>query len=794
MQYLDIGAVRPALEEVEQLLTEISQEPLVEADDVAEDLTGELNALQGTRDTIVDSGMDQSTANVISQAVEGFLIRHPLREFTYTKSIEGIGAALEELDDKRQNVLQRLWKWLVSKLQSASEWLKRLFGRGGKGEQVLESAKAMAEDVQSNRKPGNVSKMAKDPAAADQEARIEPQGEKSGSYEDFVEKHKQYAEPLQAEWAQIVQKIRDDKILSTICAAPDSVESFFTHMEQVQGKTQQVRAVLDKAANAVRAKQPVQQLVQSVNEARQELYKLFGGEDASVLEGIRQQVFTEQSAAKFDSIDYDVLVPLMNKVTGNIPAANAEQRISELDQLAKAVQSFEAIADTNVFKRIDATERNALISAMQHLTQDVVKFVSVFNQDWTLALKIYTGVMSFYKQESAFYYKTIASIQKAANEVFEEADRNALYDNFKRMGFAMDLTAEDMRRRGVGTESLQDTLAALDAALESMDVPHPGDVPHYGNIFSGGSGLMAALESEDNLEDKQGFFAKIKEWFTRFVNWVKSFFVKSVKAADQKVEAVVEKKKETVQKEEAFQSQAKPMRPEVQAHFDKMFADSNWYAKQAGRETVEQFFASPQSKMYAVFAHGGAGEAERVINQITNANTKLWVGLKVINNTAALVQISTGEQMKAIDKGFEEFQALLAKPRPAPKSLKEVGEFMGVAIQKSPLLKSVRWTTFESMVAETMDKIDAILAKGGVDTNQPSDVQAAAKRLQAAINSILVLSKMMTYTLSQVYFPTYLKKEEFVKAMFAGQTDLVPTKEEMAALTLDARWNPKVTL
>ncbi len=792
MQYLSIPKLLPALEEMEQLLTEISQEPLVEAEDVCEELTNELDGLQSTRDTIVDSGMDQNTANVISEAVEGFLMRNPMREFTHSRSIEGIGVALEEIDDKRQNVLQRLWQWLVNKLQSVSQWLQRLFGKDGKGEQALDSAKAMAEDVQNNRKPDNVSKMAKDPAAADQEARIEPQGPKSGKYEDFVEKHKQYAEPLQAEWAQILEKIRADKILSTICVSPESVNSFFTHMEQVQSKTQQIHTLIDKAANAVRSNHPVEQLVQEVGQIRQEIYKLFGGEDESVLESIRQQVFTEQTSTKFESIDYDELVPLMTKVVSNMPAANAEQRIRELDQLSKAVKNFEGIANTNVFKRIDPTQRNALLSSMQGLTQDVVKFVSSFTQDWTLVLKIYTGVNSFFQQERSFYYKTIASIQKAASEVFEESDRNALYENFKHMGFSMDLTPEDMRRRGVGTESLQDVLDGLDAALESMDVPYPGPVPVYGNIF--GSGLMAALEAEENLEDKEGFLTKIKEWFKRFVNWVKSFFVKKLQAADQKVEAIVEKKNEAVKKESAFRTQQPSIRPEVQAHFDKMFADTGWYAKQPGRESVDQFYASAQASLYNALAHGQGGDIEQLVRKITDANTKLWLSLKAVDDASTLINIAAGVNMQEINKGFEEFQAYLGKKHSPPQSLKEAGELITVAVQKSALLKSVRWVTFETMVEDSMGKIDSLLGMGKFGNAQPMAVQDAAKKLQGAVNSIVILSNMMTYTLGQVYFPTYLKKAEFLQAMFEGESKLPPTQGELHDLSMDVRWNPPVKL
>lgn len=799
MQYLNVVELLPSLEEMENLLTEISQEPLVEAADVEEELTGQLASLQTTRDDIVTVGMDQGTAMVISEAVEGFLMRNPLREFTFRRSIEGLGVALEEIDEKREGILQRLWKWLISKIQAATQWIQKLFSRDGKGEQVLDSTKAMAEDVKNNRKPDSVNKMNKDPAAADQEARIEPQGEKSGSYEEFVEKHKQYAEGLQAEWARILGKIRENKILSTICVSPESVTSFFSHMEEVQDKTQQVRTYLDQAAAAIRANKPVEELVQGVMAARQNIYKLFGGEDATVMEKIRQSAFTDQTAAQFDDIDYDKLVPIMTGIVNNIPAANAQQRVNELTQLTKAVQSFENIANTNVFKRVDATQRNALLSSMQGLTQDVVKFVSAFTQDWQLALRIYTGVNEFFQQERAFYYKTIAAIQKAATEVFEEGDRKALYDNFKHMGFAMDLTPEDLRRRGVGTESLDDALSALNAALESIDTPHPGEVPAYGNIFTGG-GLMAALESEENLEDKPGFLNKLKEWFQRFVNWIRGFFAKKVESEEKKAEIITEKKKEKTEKEEAFaQSQGTTkaqavtkVRPEVKAVFDAKMKDSIWYMSSQVHSDVIKFADSRKANLYFVLATSEASKALQLMNAIASDQSRLWLGFKAINSPEGLVNLASGQIMSNMDNNFKQLQQILTNVEFSTATLNDVCELIVAASTQQTAVNTGRWRSLNRQIVESTDSIDKIL--GDIPSYQhPAAIQDAARKLQAAMSACSTMSTMALDTYSMICFPTFINYTAVINEIFEGES-VKPSEAEIKLLSLDPRWNPPIKL
>lgn len=802
MQYLFVDKVIPALEEMELLITEISGERLVDADDVAEELNAELDDLQATRNKITTDGMDLATADAINAAVESFFIHTPRRTFTLKPSIEGVRPALEVVDQQTEGVLSKLWKWLLDRLRAAREWLAKLFGKGGKADEAIQQAKDMAEDVTNNRKPGNVSKMVKDPVAADQEARIQPQGPKSGKYEDFVEKHKQYSEGLKADYDRMMKVIASNKVLSTICTSPESVDSFFTHMGSVQDKTGQVRNLVDKAANLVRSKAPVEQVVSQLASIRQELYQLFGGQDASVMESIRQQVFTDQTAAKFESIDYDKLVPIMTKVTGNVPAANAQQRINELDQLTKAVTGFEAIANTNVLQRLDPTERNAILSAMRAMANDIGKFTAAFTQDWGLVLQIYTGMNTFFQQERAFYYKMIAAIQRAASEVFEDADRQALYDNFKHLGFAMDLSPEDFKRRGVGMESidLSAAFAELDLALEEIDVPHPGDVPSYGNIFAAGSsGLMAALEEEAKPEDKQGFFAKIKEWFLRFVNWVKSFFIKKVDAAEKKVEVVVEKKKEQTQQEESFaQSQGttreqavSKVRPEVKAIFDKRFNDSIWYVSSKLISRVNAFLDSRQGGLFFALAGEHYSKIVSLMADIANNNTRLWLAFKATTDAAGLVKLASGENITSMGKNFQQIQQLITDTKTSTATAADLGAVVIAANRGDDFMRSNRWYVFKDNVMDAMNTVQRII--GGDLNAQPAEVQQAAKNLQQAMNACMTMANMVSHTYSLMCFPTFIDHHAAVLEMFEEE-QIKPSEAEVKLLTLDPRWNPPFKL
>ena len=798
MQYLFVDAALPALEEMEQLMTEISGEPLVEADDVADDLNSQLDGLQETRDRITSVGMDLKTADIIAAATEGFFIHTPRRTFTNEPSIEGMRAALEAVDGQTENVLTRLWKWLMERLQAAREWLAKFFSKGGKGEEAIAQAKEMAEDVKNNRKPGNVSKMVKDPAAADQEARIDPQGPKSGKYEDFVEKHSQYVEGMKADYDRMMKVIADNQILATVCSSPDSVESFFTRMTSVQDKTSQVRNMVDKAAEMVRSKNSVEQIVNDIGALRQELYKLFGGTDATVMQNMRQQTFTDQTAAQFKAMDYDKIVPIMIKVTGNVPAANAQQRINELDQLTKAVGAFEAISKTNVFMRLEPTQRNAIFSAMRGMADDVGKFTASFTQDWGLVLKIYMGVHVFFQQERAFYYKTISSIQRAATEVFEEADRQALYDNFKHMGFNMDLTAEDFKRRGVSLESIDTAFMELDFALEGIDIPHPGEVPAYGSIFTGNS-LMAALEDEAQVDDKAGFFAKIKEWFTRFVNWIKGFFVKKVDAAEQKAATATEKKKEKVQQETAFaQSQGTTpeqaitkVRPEIKEAFDKKFNDSIWFTPSKLNTGVLSFADSRQGSLYFALAGKHASEVVSLMDDIANNNTRLWLAFKATKDAAGLVNLASGQSIASMNKSFQRLQQLIAENKYQNATLNDLCGVIKSVAQHSDFLRSNRWYAFKGNVTEAMNSIQRII--GGELNAQPAEVQAAATKLQQAISACMAMSGMVSHTYSLLCFPTFLNHHAAVVEMFEKETNK-PSEAEIKLMTMDPRWNPPFKL
>lgn len=455
LEHFHLKAAVVSLEELTELVTEITNEPLVIVDDVSEDLNEEINAITDLRNDVASNGLDRETAQEIAVAVEGFLDRHSVQLLTDTRSINGVHWALEELDETRQSRLKKLWDWLLARLKDITAWVARMFGADGRGVQAREAAKGAAQAA-ADRKPSKINEMIKDPAAADQEARIEPQGEKSGKYEDFVERHKQYVEPLRAEFNRINESIGDNPVLTMVCNSPESVTAFFAHMETLSDKVMGVRAILDKASQIVRATKEVQTTAQELAACRADVYKLFGGDSPEVLKTIGQSQFTTASG-EYKVLEYDELVPLMIKVTNNIPAANSQQRINELSQLTKAVGDFDNIATTKVFKNMDATNRNVLLQAMQAFANDITSIATALSKDWSTTLQIYGSVSQFWQKELAFYYKIIAAIQKAATETFEESDRAALYENFKRLGFAVDLTPDELKRRGVGVESHVDT-------------------------------------------------------------------------------------------------------------------------------------------------------------------------------------------------------------------------------------------------------------------------------------------------------------------------------------------------
>lgn len=449
LEYIKLQPAVVSLEELTELVTEITNEPLVEVDDVASDLNKQINDITDIRSDVAANGLDRATAVVVGAAVEGFLDRHDIQLMSPHRSVDGVRWALEELDEGRQSRIQKLWAWLLDRLKAITQMVTNLFGANGRGNKARDAAKAAAEAA-SDRKPKKVSDMIKDPTAADQEARIEPQGEKSGKYEDFVERHKQYCEPLRADFNRINESIGENPVLSTMCNNPEAVTAFFTQMEGVSDKVMGVRGILDKASQIVRSSKEAQTTAQELAKCRTDLYKLFGGDSPQVLESIGQKQFTAQ---EYKPLEYDELVPIMVKVTNNIPAANSQQRINELGYLTKAVGDFTNISSTNVFKNMDATHRNVVLQAMQALANDITTIATTLNKDWSLVLQIHGAASMFWQKELAFYYKVIAAIQKAATETFEEADRTALYENFKRMGFSVDLTPEELKRRGAGLES-----------------------------------------------------------------------------------------------------------------------------------------------------------------------------------------------------------------------------------------------------------------------------------------------------------------------------------------------------
>lgn len=593
-----------AVEEMQILAAEISGDMLVEAPDVQEELNDELERVQLVRQSIAADGMSRDSARQLNDALEGFLVRHHISSFTTTPSIEGMAVALEAADEKRLNIFHKIVAWFSDKLRKMIDWIGRLFGKDGKATKVAQGAKAMAEEASNARKPQEVDKMVRDPAAASQSARIDPSEEKSGTYEDFVDALQKLMEPVQGDMNKLYARLNSNAVMRTVATNPEAVTSFFEHMEATAARAGKVREIVDAVASKMRSIDNVHETVNEIRLSRNMFYRALGGESAEVLSTIRQQQFTDQNAHEvtFDSVPYDKLVETMTAVTKNIGAANSEGRIRELTHLDKALQQLSSVAETNVVKRLSDSDRDVVLSALNGLINDIASYQSADMQNWNVVLQLYTGVASFWNAELRIYYRCIGAIQRAASQVFSDTDRKAVLEEFKKKGFATDMSAEDLVRRGVGMEHFQDSTETFASALESYASEMP-EFPDFSRPVHFTGSLLAALEADDQdqsetAEQKQGILAKLREWFEKIVGWIRAAVDKFKAWSGSKVD----KAKDTAAKQQEAVNAAKQskgstevldaIRPEVKKAFMSYFTDSAWWSTAEVAKKLHESIAS----------------------------------------------------------------------------------------------------------------------------------------------------------------------------------------------------------
>lgn len=656
MKYLNVDqqSMAIAVEELELLVTELSGDQLVDAPDVQEELQEEILEVGVLRESIAEIGMTRDAAVQVGAAVESFLLHNPLRNFTREASIEGLAPALEALDQKRANILQRFAAWLRDRFNKAIAWLSSLFKRGGKAEAAVTKAKEMAEEVSNERNPKSVAEMVKDPKTAAQGVRIDPADEKSGTFEDFSEALEKNIAPIQGDVAAMYERISKNKVLRIAIANDEAVKSFFDQMERSESTISGVRTVLDNIAASLRDLSNVAEAAQKVKVARLAIYRELGGNDEGVLDTIRQQQFTETNDAEItpDSLSYDKLIEAVTAVTRNSSAANSEARIRDLEFLAKAVDEVGKIGETNAVMKLSDADRDMLLNALNGLLKDVSRYQSASMENWNYVLQLYTGISSFFSSELSIYYRTIAAIQRAATQTLSGADREALYQNFKKQGFNLDLSAEDLQRRGVGTESFIDfDVRPMGLGLEAFGMEELPEFPFQEPIKLGG-GLLAALEAETQEAQGDGKqrFSKLREWFAKIVAWFKNLFVKTKKDAVEKVQQAKEVKtkqdeavKTAVSAKQAANVEA-ALRPEIKALFEKYVQDAGWWkesgfaektAGQIGSHFPTRMAVSPEAMKEYVPAVAGAREsamafvkeiaAAKTLEEVTAlANSKNW--------------------------------------------------------------------------------------------------------------------------------------------------------------------------
>lgn len=643
MKYLNVDApsLTIAIEEMELLTTELSGSQLVEAPDVGEQLQEEILKLEDVRGQISEIGMDRETAVQIDAAVEGFLYRNPSRNFTRERSIEGLSSALEEIDEKRGNILQRFIAWLRDRFNKSIEWLKSLFGEGGKAAKVADKAKELAEDVSNNRNTKAMAEVIKDPKAGVQTSRIDPADEKSGTFEDFAEALEKNMEPIKGDVNAMYERVSKNQPLRIAVSNQEAIKSFFDQMEKNEGSIEGVRNVIDNVSGLVRNVTNVGEAAQKIKLARAALYQVLGGSDESVLDQIRQQQFTDKNDATVttDTIAYDKLIEAVTAVTKNISVANSATRIRALEFLGKAVTDLGTVAENNAIKRLDPADRDMLLTALNALLKDVSRYQSASMENWNYALQLYNGCSAFFSQELSVYYRVIAAMQRAASQTLSGGDREALFTNLKKQGFNVDLSEADLQRRGVGTECFAEIdVRPMIAALESLGLEEFPEFPFQEPLQLGG-GLLAALEAEEQAAagDGKQRFAKLREWMAKVVEWFKNLFTKTKADATKKVEQAKEiKAKQDAAVKTAVEAKqaSKPtdaLRPEIKALFEKYVQDRAWWkdsgfsdkvVQHMGNHFATRMAVSPEAmKEYTPAATAARDSAMAFVKEIAAATT-----------------------------------------------------------------------------------------------------------------------------------------------------------------------------
>lgn len=810
MKFLNVEThhVCLALEELEVLTTEISGDVLVDAPDVQEDLNQELDKIQLVRDSIADKGMTRDAARQLDAAVEGFLIRNHISQFTVTPSIEGMSLALETADQERMSIFQRLIAWFHDKMQKAREWLARLFSDDGKAVKAAQSAKAMAERASTERKADEVAKMVKDPAAAAQSVRIDPSDEKSGTYEDFVDALQKNMEPVQADMQKLYTRLNANPVMRVVATNQESVKSFFQHMENTAALGERVRGVVDSVAGKLRSIENAQETVRELGLARNLLYRALGGESAEILDQIRQNQFNESAEeVTFDSVPYDELVTTMVEVTRNISAANSGIRIRDLERLEKAIQQLNAVADTNVFKRLSDSDRNVILQAMQGLINDVSRYQSADMENWNTALKLYTGTSAFWTAELQVYYRTIAAIQRSAQQVFSEADRASLYEDFKKKGFQLDISPEELQRRGVGMESFEGNTMALSPSLESLGEAMPEFPSFERPVYIGRMGLLAALEEETSApadQSKEQKVSKIRQWWNTFVQWLQKIWQSLRKRKDQTVEAA--KKTAATQKEAVKTAQqakggaepSKAIRAEVLKVFTDHMGDAAWF-KESGLAQAKQAAITEHFPYQVMLSEEAMKEYVPAVKGIRDSMVAFLKEVDAAKTPQEIAALGESENWK-------NYGIFLAKMTESGKKVSN-GSFATLADLTKAYTSSLKYVDVMKSLDETLGvdlssvekSINSLHEKINTTDHQAfplEDVDSAAKTFKN-IQDLARVHASNLGTVGQIYstmlIASILGRKEAVTKMFESARKKDPNapiydSHELVLLMADETW------
>ena len=793
-----------AIEAMDGLVTELSQSELVEAPDVEEALQLELRDAETARAAISEVGMTRELAGTVNVAVEGFLDRYPLNRFTYEPSIEGASLAIEALDEKRGNILQRFVAWLRQKMQASIEWLRKLFSRGGKAEATITKSKEMAQEVSDSHNPKEMAAMVKNPTAAAQGSRIDPADEKSGTFEDFAEALQKQVEPLAKDMAALYGRLNANQVLRVVVSNAEAVKSFYEHMEKTEASIGGVRNILNNAAAALRDVSNVQDSAQKIKLARMALYQELGGEDDKVFDTIRQSQFTDQNAQEItqESVPYDKLVESMIAVTRNITAANADARIRDLSYLEKAVGDLSVVGESAAFKRLPDADRDVLLTALNALLKDVSRYQAASMVNWNYVLQLHSGVGVFFNAELALYYRTIAAIQRAATQTMSGADRETLYANFKKQGFNLDLTEEDLQRRGVGTEhfsgdllgDVRPMLALEDFGLEEMPA-----FP-FTNPLGIGSGFMAALEAEEQAAqgDAPTRFAKLREWLGKLVQWFKNLFARSRAAAEEKIKKAREINKSQSEAVAAAKRAGVEIRPEVLKTFQAYLKDNAFWSAAGFAQRVEQKVQENQALAIALSKPAMADVLPGFTTMMTSLK-EFMSQLRGVNDPKDLVDMSSSPHLGKFLEGRDRFDGARSKASNGRFSnAQELATAINDSRDTSGQLTDLLARTMMSDIGYTGILIDLGKKVDGWSASQvqSQDMQAAAAifpEVQKVLQSYLAAEGLVSSMSLELLTAAILSRKEVVQAMFAAAKEkdantVLYTNQEMILLAEKDLW------